>query len=168
MKRWIAGLWPASLLGLRLPNKLSVCLKQRVIFCLIQSHLFCLIQRVTFLFNTESNFICLIQRVIFMYWYEIGCHAITFFLSNFWNIFFASFLPLYIGKIYSKLHQNWLSGCGEKRWTDVHSHATAYFTILSIFLNAKFNRKLNSLILFIINIKVTLQWLYLLYKDIFY
>ena len=86
--------------------------------------------------NTESNFFCLIQRVIsflliqrviLMYWYEICCHAVTFFLCNFLNIFFNSFLPSYMWKIYSKFHLNLLSGCREKWWTDVHSHGTAYF-----------------------------------------
>ena len=62
-----------------------------------------------------------------MYWYEICCHAVTFFLCNFLNIFFNSFLPSYMWKIYSKFHLNLLSCCREKWWTDVHSHGTAYF-----------------------------------------
>ena len=51
----------------------------------------------------------------------------NFFLSNFLKNFFAKVLCFYMWKIYSKFQLNWLSGWGEKRWTNVHSHGTAYF-----------------------------------------
>ena len=62
-----------------------------------------------------------------MYWYEIGCHAVTFFQCNFLNIPFDKAMHIYHKKIHSKFHKDLLRGWGDMGGTKSQRNGTRYF-----------------------------------------